>query len=183
MSSISSASGASGLFQFLQSLSPANATTSATAAGSASNSSGGAAVSGHHHKHGGGGFEKLANAVTSALQSVGSGAAASDVNQTITEALTKIFKNGSLSPTGENDPTATDPTQQGSDADGTPDTSGTNGGLPAAFVQTLKSFGVTPQQFQTDLAAAMKTAEQSGTLDPSAAFKSFPAGSVVDTVG
>jgi hypothetical protein len=55
--------------------------------------------------------------------------------------------------------------------------------LPDEFVQTLKSFGVTPQQFQSDLASALQAAQKSGSLDLSAIFKNFPTGSAVDTVG
>ncbi len=180
MSAISSVSG--GLSQFIQSLNPSGA------ASASSNSSAGSlsGTSGHHHHHGGG-FAKLADAVTNALQSAANGSGGSistDANQTITQALTKIFQNGSLG------------SVSGTDSDGDNDGSGaatgtasganstdTTNGLPASFVQTLKSFGVTAQQFQNDLTTALKTAQESGTTDLSSVFKNFPTGSIVDAFG
>jgi len=195
MSAAIVAQAGAGLFQFLQGLSssPAssasNSSAGTTAAATASNtSSGSASVGGHHHKHGSGAFDKLANAITSALQSSNSsGGTAADANQTITQALTKIFSNGSLGSTGQTDATGTDssdPTDAASDTDETNGTtSSSTPGLPAAFVKTLQSFGVTPQQFQTDLNSALQTAQKSGSFDVSSLFKSFPTGSVVDTLG
>jgi hypothetical protein len=165
---------AGGLSQFIQALNPS------TAASATSNASSGSTtgVSGHHHHHHGGGFAKLADAITSALQAASNGSGGSvttDANQTITQALAKIFKNGSLGSPGDAD----------GDNDGSPgaDAADSTKGLPASFAQTLKSFGVTPQQFQADLAAALKTAEQSGTFDPSSVLKNFPTGSIVDALG
>ncbi len=178
MSAAIIAQAGAGLLQFIQGLTSSNSNNSGAAA--ASNSSSSTPVTGgHRHKHGGGGFEKLANAITSALQSVGTGGSATDANQTITDALTKIFKNQSLSPTGETDPTAST-TQEIASPDSTDKT---NAGLPDSFVQTLKSFGVTPQQFQNDLNSALQSAQKSGGVDLSSIFKSFPIGSAVDAVG
>jgi hypothetical protein len=189
MSAAIVAQAGAGLFQFLQGL------TSSQSAGSASNASSGAtanasagslAVGGHHHKHGSGAFDKLANAITSALQSANSsGGTAADANQTITQALTKIFSNGSLGSTGSTASSAAGSSDTTDSTDSTDDTdaSSSTGGLPAEFAKTLQSFGVTPQQFQTDLATALKSAQQSGSFDISNLFKSFPTGSVVDAVG
>ena len=72
------------------------------------------------------------------------------------------------------------------DTDSTDDTDSTTSntaGLPSAFVKTLQSFGVTPQQFQSDLGAALKAAQQNGGFNISSLFKSFPTGSVVDALG
>jgi hypothetical protein len=166
MSAISSTQ--AGLSQFLQGLS-ANTDAATTAVG-ASNTSGGstASVEGHHHHHhgGSGGFDKIADAVTSALQSASNGSSGSttDPNQTITNALTQLFQNG-----GSGSSTV---------ADGSSSTTGTDsagGGSPSSFESTLKSFGVTPQEFQSDLSAALEAAKQNGS--------SVPAGSFVDTLG
>jgi hypothetical protein len=173
MSSISSLSG--GIAQFIQNLNPSGAVPAS------SNTSSGAttAATGHPHHHGGG-FAKLADAIESALQSASNGSSGStttDPNQTITQALTKIFQNGSLDSTSE-----TDGSNSAAQPSTTGTTSATTGSLPADFVQTLKSFGVTPQQFQADLATALKTAQDSGNFDPTSVLKNFPPGSVVDTL-
>jgi hypothetical protein len=181
MSSISSLSGS--LAQFVQNLNPSGA-ASATSNASSGSTTGATA---HHHHHGGG-FSKLADAIESALQSASNSSSGSstttDPNQTITEALTKIFQNGSLNSTNgaEGDTTAQTPAAGTNGANGNTGTTPA-GTLPDEFVQTLKSFGVTPQQFQTDLASALQTAQQSGNFDPSSVLKSFPPGSIVDTLG
>jgi hypothetical protein len=190
MSAAIVAQAGAGLFNFLQGLtstqasSASNASAGTASAANANASSGTLSTGGHHHKHGSSAFDKLANALTSALQSAtSSGSTATDANQTITDALTKIFKNGSLGSIGSADTSVTD---SATDADSTDDTdasTSTTGGLPAEFAKTLASFGVTPQQFQTDLSSALKSAQQSGGFDISKLFKSFPTGSVVDATG
>jgi hypothetical protein len=182
MSSISSLSG--GLAQFVQNLNPSGA-ASATSNASSGSTTGATA---HHHHHGGG-FGKLADAIESALQSASNASSGSsttsDPNQTITDALTKIFQNGSLNSTNDADgdtASAQTPANETNTANGTNGSTPT-GTLPDDFVQTLKSFGVTPQQFQTDLASALQTAQQSGNFDPSSVLKNFPPGSIVDTLG
>jgi hypothetical protein len=173
---------AGGLSQFIQSLNPSGA-----ASGTSNSSSGALTGTSSHHHHHGGGFGKLADAVTNALQSAGnasSGSIATDPNQTITEALTKIFQNGSLGSIGS---TASDgdgaTAASATDPDATTGAAPSASGLPADFVQTLKSFGVTAQQFQTDFTSALKTAQQSGKVDLSNVFKNFPTGSLVDALG
>jgi hypothetical protein len=169
---------AGGLSQFIQNLNPSGA------ASSTSNASSGTLTGHHHHHGGGGGLGKLADAITSALQGAANGSAGStttDANQTITQALTKIFQNSSLT-FGNDTDSDTDSSQASTDATGT-DSSASSNGLPAAFVQTLQSFGVTPQQFQTDLKTAMQNATQNGTFDPSSVLKNFPMGSILDELG
>ena len=175
MSAITSLSG--GLSQLFQNLNPSGA------ASATSNSSSGALSAGHHHHKGGGAFAKLLDSVTNALQSASNssgGSIATDANQTITQALTKIFQNGSVASTGD-----TDGDTDGSQAPDPTTGSNTNKSLnlPPEFVQTLKSFGVTPRQFQADVGAALKAAEQNGKFDPSTLFKNFPPGALVDEVG
>ncbi len=180
MSSISSTTN-SGLYQFIQGLSSESTTSTAgetTAATGTTDASGSTAAgtttatSGHHHHHGsGGGFGKIADAVTSALQSTTTDGS-TDPNQAITNALTQLFQG-----------TASDPTAAGTSATPTLDASSTGKpatGTPTSSVdslqQTLAAHGVTEQQFQADLTAALKNAQQSGAVDTSA----FPAGSFVD---
>jgi hypothetical protein len=186
MSAAIVAQAGAGLFQLLQGLTASkSASTSNASTGTTSNaSSGSLGVGGHHHKHGSGAFDKLASALTSALQSAtGSGGTAADANQTITEALTKIFKNGSLGSIGGTDSTSADTADATDATDDTDSTASGTSGLPADFLKTLQSFGVTPQQFQSDLSSALKSAQQSGSFDISSLFKSFPTGSVVDAIG
>jgi hypothetical protein len=167
---------AGGLSQFIQNLNPSGAASPAQNASSGSTTTG---TSGHHHH--GGGFAKIADAITSALQSAANGSGGStttDANQTITQALTKIFQNGSLGSTSA----INDDSDSSQDASEPADTDPTSG-LPASFAQTLKSFGVTAQQFQTDLTNAFKAAQQSGNVDISSVLKNFPPGSIVDAIG
>jgi hypothetical protein len=185
MSSISSTS-ASGLSQLFQNLAASATSASNGSTGTTSNASSGTAATGHHH-HGGGGFSKLADAIESALQSASnasSGSTSTDANQTITQALEKIFENGGLGGTGTSDDDASSSTPVSNNTStGASSTTSTDNGLPADFVQTLKNFGVTPQQFQTDLTAALKSAQENGSVDVSSVLKNFPIGSVVDSVG
>ena len=172
MSAISSTSG-SGLLQYLQGLTGTASQSSGSNSSSSASSALGAITSktGKHHHNSG--FDKLLSAITSALQSSGSSSSNStDPNQTITEALSKIFKNGSVQATPDSDDTASQDSTESTDP-----------ASPANFLQTLKSFGVTAQQFQKDVTAALQSAQQSGSADLSAAFKSFPTGSIVDAVG
>src|ERR1700735_1996711 len=152
MSTISSLSG--GLAQFVQNLNPSGA------ASATSNASSGATTGATAHHHHGGGFAKLADAIESALQSASNASSGSststDPNQTITQALTKIFQNGSLNSTSEADGDTASAQAPETGTNGT-NASPPAGTLPEDFVQTLKSFGVTPQQFQTDLASALQT--------------------------
>jgi hypothetical protein len=194
MSSISSTQSGLGLAQFLQSIAGnTTAASSNSSSGTVGSSSTAPAQSGHHRQHGAA-FDKLANAITNALQSVsstgtGTSTSSTDPNQTITQALEKIFKNGSLGtfsdPDDDTSTTATT-TPVSNNATPTPSTSSTStpsSSLPASFVQTLQSFGVTAQQFQTDFTNALKNAQESGSVDVSSVFKNFPVGSVVDSLG
>jgi hypothetical protein len=182
MSAAIVAQAGAGLLQFLQgAISGASAAANASSgAQTTSNASSGAVATGGHHKHGGA-FGKLVDAITNALQSASSSSTgsttSSDPNQTIIQALTQIFQNGSLGSTGQT--SGTTETDSTDDAEA----SGNTSGLPDAFVQTLKAFGVTPEQFEGDLTTALKAAQSSGSFDPSILFKSFPPGSAVDTLG
>jgi hypothetical protein len=170
------------LYQFLQSIS-GNAQAQAASAASATASTeapAGQAVQGaghhHHHGHGGGaGFKKIEQAVTDALQSANG---SSDPNKTIEDAIAKVFQDNS---------TTSSTTSGAADTDGDTDGSSATQASPQndaaarqAFFQTLKSYGVDPQQFRQDLLAAMKDA-QGGQVNPSTAFQSFPPGVAVDT--
>lgn len=103
------------------------------------------------------GSAKLAAALTAALAASKAGGGA-DANVTIEKALAKIFKNGSVVPQG------TDPTDNTSRR--TAEDAG-DGQTPISkdFLQVLQSFGVTPQQFQKDVAAAAKEAGVGSILD------------------
>lgn len=183
MSAISSVG--SGLQQFVQGISvnAANGAASTQQATAATAAGGGDAVQGGHHHHrggGGAGFAKVQQAVTSALEAAQSSGSSTDPNQVIQDAIKQAFQQnqaGGASAT---------PAASGTDADGGQDGSAATGGSTSpdaarqAFAQTLQSFGVSEQQFHADFAAAMQGA-QGGQVDASAAFKSFPAGSVVDT--
>lgn len=183
MSAISSVG--SGLQQFAQGIS-VNAPDGAATAPQAATAGGGDAVQGAHHHHrggghgGGAGFAKVQQAVTSALEAAQSNGSSTDPNQVIQDAIKQAFQQNQAGGT------SSAPTANGTDTGGDQDGSAAAGGSTSpdaarqAFAQTLQSFGVSEQQFHADFAAALQGA-QGGQADASAAFKSFPAGSVVDT--
>jgi hypothetical protein len=197
MSAISSTQAGQGLAQFLQGLSsssPASATsasssTTASALTGASTTAG--KTKGHHHGSSAA-FEKLLQTVTTALQSAQSSGSTADPNQTIENALEKIFKNGTAGSTAGSSTAGSGTAGSGTAGSGTAaatapattaagDTS-TADAAKQSFLSTLQSFGVTPQQFQQDLATALQQAN-GGTANPATAFASFPPGSLIDTVG
>jgi hypothetical protein len=200
MSSISTVGGGTSLYSFLQSVTQSNqpsstAATSASTTDPTSNteSSSSTPVHGHHHHHGknSGGqdalFTQLQQTVTSALQSAEQDG--TDPNTAIEDAISKIFQNnnsatgtlGTAGSTGTNSEAAQANTP--ASLTGTSSSSTTPGTSSAqAFFQTLQSFGVDPQQFHQDFLAAAQGA-QNGSTDPSAAFQSFPPGSLIDTTG
>jgi hypothetical protein len=189
MSSVSGIGGnAQSLYQFIQSLSgntatPSTSTTSATtAAGStsavqsiaqAAQSIGQALQGGHHHRHGGA-LKQIQDAVTNALQSAQSSGSTSDPNKIVEDAISQVLGNNNAAVSSA-----------AGDTDGDSDASGASSS-PAintqTFFQKLQAFGVTPQQFQQDLLSAVKDA-QSGTVNTSTAFQSFPVGSTLNVVG
>ena len=183
MSSISSTQAGQGLLQYLQSLpgaSAANSTasTAPVTSPSASSSAISTAVAsgktrGHHHHGDTSGFAKLLQTVTTALQSAQASGSTTDPNQTIESTLEKIFKNGIAGSTaGTSTKAAATPAE----------TNATTDSAKQLFVDTLKSFGVTPEQFQQDLTTAFQQAS-GGQFNPSTAFASFPTGSLIDAVG
>jgi hypothetical protein len=190
MSSISSISGAGqGLYQFLQGISGVSAAQGASPASAAastastSSTSAGTETQGshRHHKHGAGDlFKQIQDAVSSALQSTQS-SGSSDPNKTIEDAIAKVLANNTAGAQPANGNTTAGASD--SDGDGSAGSTSQTGvaANPArqAFDQALQSHGVSPQQFHQDLLAAIKDA-QGGQFDPSAAFKSFPPGSLVD---
>jgi hypothetical protein len=115
---------------------------------------------GKHHKHGKL-FKQIEQSVTSALQSAGPTA---DPNKVVQDAITKVLNGSSASK-------ATAGAEADADNDGTQQT----------FVQTLQAFGITPDQFRDDLAAALQNARGGSTND--ATVSSFPQGLFVDTAG
>jgi hypothetical protein len=185
MSSLSSVG--QSLAQYLQSLSTNSQSQSiaTAAADSATAASSGQQVEGaahHHHGHGhGGDFQKLEQAVTTALQMASASGSTADPNQTIADAIAQVFGNNNSAATPGSTTTTTPAATTG---DGDTDAAGqTEGGeAQQSFFQTLQAFGVTPQQFQQDLLSAIQNA-QGGNVDPSTAFQSFPPGTAVDAAG
>src|SRR5579884_1828164 len=189
MSAVSSVSGnGQALYQFIQSLqgdAQTNATSTAAAAGtdpsqSSGQSTGQVQGAHHHHHHGGhgGDFSKIESAVTDALQSAQASGNTSDPNQVIQDAIAKVFKDNGI---GGPSSTTTGQKANGADRDNDGDTHAAgqaDGNDPAqqAFLQTLQSFGVDPQQFHADFLAAVKDA-QGGQVDPSTVLKNLPPGS------
>lgn len=192
MSAVSSMDAGQGLYQFIQQLGAGSATTAAAPASATDATSSATATDssqttqatggGHHHHGHGAMFGKIESAVTSALQSAQADGD-SDPNKVIEDAIAKVFQNSANGSTGAGTQRA-----GGSDPDGDGDTDAPGatdidaGSAKQAFLQTLQSLGVDPQQFHADFVAAIKDA-QNGQVDPAAALKSFPPGSNVDTLG
>lgn len=193
MSSISGTGQA--LYQFLQSISaeapaqkgtasvaPEAATTPATESGADQ------AVQGaqhHHHRgHGHGAlFEKLGEAILSALQSAQSnGSSEVDPNQVIEDTITKFLQDNNITLPGRGagvPPRAPDADREGDTNAGGQAQTARNPQV-RAFFEALRTFGVDPQQFRKDFMTAIKNA-RGGEVEPGTALKSFPPGSSVDT--
>ncbi|MCX5660479.1 MAG: hypothetical protein NTW19_12260 [Planctomycetota bacterium] len=185
MSSISSTSGDSGLYQFLRQVAGQQASAPQTPqtggvqgadsdgdSDASSEAQGAGRAHGHHGHHGGGLFKKIEAAVTSALQDSSNDPSA-DPNKVIQDAIAKVLKDGpggqppadgSTPPPGAGDPSA-----QGANASSSRE----------AFQSLLKSFGVDDSQFRADFLAALKQVK--GGSDASLA-ETIPPGSAVDTV-
>lgn len=194
MSSISSVtSGTSDLTAFPGSLStnqPASST--APAADTAASSSDatqqvGGAKKHHHHKHGGGDFKKVQDAVTSALNAASANPKA-DANKLVENAIAGVLKagqsaNGVGAPKGSGTDSDGDHdgSRAGSAAAGAVAGGGPGGAAAQSFSALLQKYGIDPQQFRADFAAAVKDVQAGKPADPALALGKLPPGSVVDT--
>jgi hypothetical protein len=171
---------------------PSQAAAPGAAAADPAASSQPAGVRHHRHHHGGGGGfrAKIESAVSSALQSAKSSGDSTDVNQVIQDAISKVLKDGP-----GNSPAAGGPSQAagnaansapatgtGQDADATsgPSDPSSTSGQTDTFAQLLQQYGVSHDQFRSDLQAAFQNAN-GGAPDLSSAFKRFPPGIDLDT--
>jgi hypothetical protein len=182
MSSISASGIGQGLMQFLQQIATEgpSATTEAASSSAASAvttlTSGtpatGTQATAHHHHHGGGSkIKQIQDAVTTALQAAQASGNTEDPNTIIKSAIEQVLDAAN---------NATPTTSTGTST--TETTSGTASTPQSQFEQTLQSYGVNPQQFQSDFLAAVKDA-QGGQVNTANVFGSFPTGSQVDTTG
>jgi hypothetical protein len=185
--SVASISTTSSLYEFLQSINPANQTSSSNtlastianvAQGEVDNAEGQSSTTGtegtsghHHHGHHHGLSAQAQQSITSALQSAPAG---SDPNQVIQNALKQLLAGNSSSSAGQtgNGNTTTTSTTP---ADGASNS-------PSAFTSLLQSYGVDPQQLNQDIQAAIAGTQQSGgSVNYSALFQNLPPGSIVNT--
>lgn len=200
MSAVSSSSGA-GLFQFLQGLSqydqsPATSIASGTGSTGSVDTTGDAntqtsaatqGAQGHHHHGGGSGgngefFQKIQQAVSSALQSAQSSGSTSDPNQIVENAIASVLgtgssSNSSSSASGTTAADGSTSTTTNSNA-GSTTTPGTS--PQEAFSNLLQSAGITAQQFHADFLSAVKDA-QGGNVNSSTAFQNFGPGAALNT--
>lgn len=177
------------LYQFLQNIT-ANSQSQAASATSATDATDATAAgtatsqlvqgAGHHHHHGGHGgmIKKIEQAVTDALNTASSSGSTSDPNTTIEDAIASVFKNSLDASSTSTSATTTNAAATDSNTNAT-STASNGSATGQAFFQMLQSIGVDPQQFRQDFLAAMKDA-QNGQVNPSTAFKGFPAGTLVD---
>jgi hypothetical protein len=153
-----------------------------SAAGTAASAASTQGVKGaHHHRHQGsgagnsGGTEgsqaqvaSLLDTIASALQSTD---ASSDPNQVIEDTVAKLLENNSKA-AGANEST-------GGVSVGTVQAAGSQASSQPSFAQLLQSHGISVQQFQSDLLAAVKDA-QNGKVNPATALQSLPPGSALN---
>jgi hypothetical protein len=166
MSTISASGIGQSLLQQLQQLSTSSqadtSTTSPSTAGTPK-------AAGHHHHHRGNDFQKIQDAVTTALQSAQSSGNSTDPNKVIESAIAQVLggPNAAANAANATGATSTQPT----------------------FAQTLQSFGVNPQQFHNDFLAAVQDAQGGQTSQTSQSnllsnvLQNFGLGSVLDTTG
>jgi hypothetical protein len=128
-------------------------------------------LTGTHRHHGGNRqlMQKIQQAVTTALQQnqatgTVNGAASSDPNKAIENAIVQVLKSNSAAPTSADEDA---PGAAASDDVGS-----------QSFLQMLKANGVTPEQFRTDLLAAVQQAGGPASLAKLAT--NFPPGLLVD---
>jgi hypothetical protein len=107
---------------------------------------------------------KIESAVTTALQSSPSNASANP-DQVIQNAITQVLSAnaGSTQSTASTSQSPTD-----------------NESVQANFIQTLKEFGIDPQQFRQDLFSALQNFK-GGATGANAASQLFPSGSILNT--
>jgi hypothetical protein len=136
----------------------------------------------HHHGHGGGQagglFSQIQSAVTNALNSAQSNGSTEDPNQIVQDAIAKVLQqNGLQAPDSDGD--------TGSDTSGSVPTAATGSASDPqqTFFNTLKGYGIDPQQFNQDFIAAIKSAQSGQGADPASALASFPPGLSLDTEG
>jgi hypothetical protein len=102
-------------------------------------------------------LKQIEQAVTKALQTSGPTA---NANAVVQRAIESAIRNPTV------------------DSDG--NASAGDDGSHQLFVQTLSAYGVTPEQFHSDLLDAIRNV-QGGSAGPSGNVSSFPAGLVLDT--
>ncbi len=121
-------------------------------------------------------LSQVQQAVTTALQSAQADGA-SDPNQIVEDAITKLLKNMGV---GSNSATASTNTPANSTVN--PSATAPSDSANQAFASLLQSMGISPQQFQADFQAAVKDAQR-GSANPNAALRSIPIGSTLDVTG
>ncbi|MGD0461526.1 MAG: hypothetical protein ABSB74_03455 [Tepidisphaeraceae bacterium] len=120
-------------------------------------------------------LSQIQQAVTTALQSAQSDGA-SDPNQVIEDAITKLLKNMGV---GSNRATAA---STNSPANPSPAQTAPSDSANQAFASLLESVGISPQQFQADFQAAVRDAQR-GSVNPNTALRNIPIGSTLDVTG
>jgi hypothetical protein len=139
----------------------------------------------HRHRGHGNGpmFEKLGAAVIEALQSAqANGASDVDPNQVIEDTITQFLKDNNIPLPGRHVGGKSGGTEaEGGGAAGDVDQQHISRNPQVrAFFETLRSFGVDPNQFRKDFMTAIENA-RGGAVEPETALGSFPPGSSVDT--
>jgi hypothetical protein len=118
-------------------------------------------------------MQNIQNAVTSALQSAKESGSSANPNTVVQTAIEQI-----LSGTNNGTPSTGTTTTATPGTDTTPSTT-----TQSTFAQTLQSYGVDPQQFNSDFLAAIKDAQNGEPVSTANIFGSFPTGTQVDTTG
>lgn len=172
MSSAIASLGGPSLAQWVRKLTkPKSQATTSTTADSSSSTTSQSAASGNI-------LGQVQQAVTSALQSAQSDGA-TDPNQIVEDAITKLLKNIGV---GSNSASSATAATTSSPATSTPTQTPPSNAANQAFASLLQSVGISPQQFQSDFQAAVRDAKR-GSPNPNANMQSIPIGSSLDVTG
>ena len=121
-------------------------------------------------------FTQIRQAVTTALQISKNSGSTTNPNQVVENSIANLLKNlGFGGSAAASTLAAAESNGQGPEQTGSPNAS-------EGFQKLLSSVGITPQQFRSDFLAAVQSA-QSGSANPSSAFKNFPTGNILDVTG
>ena len=125
-------------------------------------------------------FHQLENAVSGALDSAQQNPTA-DPNQIIHGAIRSAFRTATPTTGANSTGNGAASYSDSVDSDISAESAANTSAATQSYLQTLRAYGVDPQQFHGDLLSAVMDA-QHGHVDPSTVFRHFPVGASLDAV-